>query len=311
MKLQLTALLTAILLDTLAGEPPSLIHPVVWMGKWIGFFSRRSFRVPAKSHGRRFAAGAALMIGGLALFCLPLWALSHWIMNLPWLYAGILSGLLLKPVFTLRGLIRAGAEIGSALQSGNLAEARRLTGWHLVSRDTSHLTPAQISSAAVESVAENLTDSFVSPLLFFLAGGLPFAWGYRLVNTADAMIGYHSPKWEWIGKFAARLDDLLNWIPARICGVLICLAAAFTHEEVKKGFQTMFNQHRRFESPNAGWTIAAIAGVLDVRLEKVGCYVANDQGHAPDSADISKANRTITMAAALSVILMAIILILV
>ena len=133
----------------------------------------------------------------------------------------------------------------------NLPEARRLLSWHLVSRNTSQLNIEEVAGAAIESLTENITDGLISPLLAYAVGGLPAAWGYRLVNTADSMWGYKNEEFEQLGKFPARLDDALNWLPARLTGWLIVASAWLTGENAKQSAQTMLAQHNRTASPNA------------------------------------------------------------
>src|SRR5262249_54209283 len=149
---------------------------------------------------------------------------------------------------------------------------RGLVGFHLVSRPTSGLSEGQVASAAVESAAENLTDAFVAPLLWYSALGLAGAFLYRTVNTADAMIGYREGALEYFGKASARLDDLLSLIPARIAGLAVVGAAALTGEDFRSAWTTMHHDHGRTASPNAGWTMSAMAGALGVMLEKPGTY---------------------------------------
>jgi len=134
----------------------------------------------------RFWAGAGLMIAGGALFALPWLVIGLAWQGWPVWVQGLLIGLLLKPMFAFRGLLRAGKEVQQALRADDLLKARRLEAWHLVSRDTGQLSSPQVASATIESLAENLTDSFLAPLLFLSIGGLPLAWPYRFVNTAVA-----------------------------------------------------------------------------------------------------------------------------
>ncbi|MBI3761391.1 MAG: cobalamin biosynthesis protein CobD, partial [Chloroflexi bacterium] len=216
----------------------------------------------------------------------------------PWL-AVVVNALLLKTTFSLRRLLGAGREAERALEAGDLPEARRTVSWHLVSRDTRALEAGHVASAAVESLAENLTDSFVAPLLAFLIGGLPLAWAYRFVNTADAMIGYHTEQYEYLGKFAARLDDVLNWIPARLAGLLIALGAPFTQGSARRAWQTMLGQHDRTASPNAGWPMSAMAGAVGVRLEKIGCYRLEGGADLPTPATLARARQLILCASLL------------
>jgi adenosylcobinamide-phosphate synthase len=128
-----------------------------------------------------------------------------------------------------------------------------------------------VVSAAVESVAENTGDSLVAPLFYFLLLGVPGAIGYRVVNTLDAMIGYHG-KYEYLGKFAARLDDVLNYIPARIAALWLVAAAFIMRKNGCQAWRTALREHGQTESPNAGWPMAAMAGALNTQLEKVGQY---------------------------------------
>lgn len=281
-----TAMLLAFALDWFLGDPPTALHPVRAMGSWIGFFSNRALRIAPEKKLGRFLAGTAAILSGAAFFAALLFFVERRTASFPDSAKILLYALLLKPMFTLRGLLRAGAEIRDALVKGDLIEARRLTGWHLVSRDTSRLSESEIASAVIESLAENLTDSFFAPLLFFAGGGLPAAWGYRFVNTADAMIGYQNEKWNWIGKTGARLDDLLNYLPARLCALALCAGAAACGADARNGWALLRSDHGKTESPNAGWTMAAAAGAIGVRLTKPGCYVLNERGREPLQHDL-------------------------
>jgi adenosylcobinamide-phosphate synthase len=221
---------------------------------------------------RLFIWGFILLI----LAILPPVIISTGVMLLPLPVAIIISIPLLKGAFSLRGLFSAGREIQKALEEGDLEEARRLTGWHLVSRDTSELSESNICACIIESVAENLTDSVISPLYWFLAAGLPGAWFCRAVNTCDAMIAYREGDYEWGGKAAARLDDLIHWLPARITALSICLAACtYQRTSGKRAWAVMKADRNNTASPNAGWTMAAAAGALGVGLEKKDNYSLN------------------------------------
>jgi len=182
----------------------------------------------------------------------------------------ILSAYLLKNTFALRGLWQAVEDVKLCLRRGDPAGAR-LKARALVSRDTSDLSGEQLISAAVESCAENLCDSFIAPLFYFAVFGLPGAMVYRIVNTFDAMIGYRG-RWEYTGKFAARLDDALNYIPSRLSALLIVTASGVCRADAGGSWRTMLAQHGRTNSPNAGWSMGAMAGSLGVTLEKSGEY---------------------------------------
>jgi adenosylcobinamide-phosphate synthase len=215
----------------------------------------------------------------------------------------------LKPVFAYRNLRRRVAEVAEALAKQDLPLARHLLGWHLVSRDTAQLTGEEVGGAAIESLAENLTDSVIAPLLAYGLGGLPAAWGYRFANTADAMWGYRTPELEWLGKFAARLDDLLNWLPSRLTGWLLVAAAWLAGEQAKGAAQTMLAQHNRTPSPNAGWTMSAMAGALGVTLTKRGVYELAGGATPIDVIIIRRAIRLADVGVGLGVVLLSAILI--
>ena len=300
MQSALIALVTAFALDCLLGDPPNRLHPVVAMGSLI------RWATPTWNKGTpvsRFWAGVGLMLAGGALFAMPWLAIGLAWRGWPVWAQGILTGILLKPMFAFRGLLRAGKEVQQALRAGDLLKARQLVAWHLVSRDTSNLSGPQVVSATIESLAENLTDSFLAPLLYFSIGGLPLAWVYRFANTADAMIGYRTPELEWFGKFAARLDDVLNWLPARVAGLLLVVSAGLAQMDARAAWKTMWQQHGRTASPNAGWTMAAAAGALGVILEKQDHYHLEGGPDWPGVQAIRQALGLVTVAIVLSLLL--------
>jgi adenosylcobinamide-phosphate synthase len=201
------------------------------------------------------------------------------------------AAVILKATLSVRGLDQAAREVQAALETGDLPTARRLLGWSLVSRDTSELDEPQVASATIESVAENASDSVIAPLFYYALGGLPLALAYRLANTADAMLGYHTPELEWLGKIPARLDDLLNLLPARLTGWLIVLAGPFGSGNPHRAGQTMLHDAGNTASPNAGYPMSAMAGALGVELEKIGHYRLGSGGRKPVSTDIQRARR--------------------
>lgn len=260
----LAIVLLAGLFDVLLGEPPSAIHPVVGIGKLIGWLERRRPRGrPAAELGWGLlivlvtCGVSGAIAAGLA------WGLG----KLPWWLAIPCTAYLLKTTFSLRGLVEAGRTVQRALAADSDAAREELKA--LVSRSR-NLDPPQIVSATVESLAENLTDSVLAPLCYFALFGLPGAAVYRAINTMDAMIGYRG-EYEYVGKIAARLDDVVNWIPARIAGAMLCLVT-LTVGGFTAAVRTLRRDRRLVESPNAAWTMAPMAGALRVQLEKVGHY---------------------------------------
>jgi len=286
----------ALILDLTLGDPPNPFHPVAWMGHYIDLFWRCRPGID-KAREIQFIYGVSLVLSGVVLFSLPWIILSY--MNIPLLWLWSIP--LLKVTFAVRSLVIAGNKIRRSLDKADLEEARRLVGRHMVSRRTDGLSAAEIASAAVESLAENITDGITAPLLFFALFGIPGAWAYRFCNTCDSMAGYRDPEHEYQGKFAAWLDMALNWLPARLTGLFIVLAAYLSGEDSRNGWLTMINQHRRTASPNAGWSIAAMAGALGVRLEKAGYYRLEGGNRNPDAQAIKRSIRVVWWTVALVV----------
>lgn len=301
-------MLLAFIIDGILGDPPNRFHPLLLMGRWLNWGRRLS---PQRY---RFWFGVGWTLAGLLLFTLPWQILKNSkfcphcdkgqrISPTPRFASLLLTSCLLKPVFAYRNLRRAVMSVAEALTRHNLAEARRLLGWHLVSRDTSDLSEAEVAGAAIESLAENLTDSLIAPLLAYALGGLPAAWGYRFVNTADAMWGYRTQEFEQLGKFPARLDDLFNWLPARLTGWLLVFAAWLAGADAGGAVRTMLAQHQRTPSPNAGWTMSAMAGALGVTLNKRGVYELEGGQGWLEVAAIQQAVRLADVSAGISLIL--------
>jgi adenosylcobinamide-phosphate synthase len=270
--------LVALTLDVAFGDPPNRLHPVAWIGRLLA----------AGRHWLCRGRPGALLLGGAAV-TLAVMALAGGagaavaaLASALGTVGVLLEALALKATLALRGLAGAAGEIAAALERGDLDSARARLGWHLVSRPTSALDAGQVASAAIESVAENLTDALVAPVVFFLLLGLPGALAYRALNTADTMFGYHEGALEYFGKVAARLDDVVNLVPARLAALgLVATAGA----RAPAAWSTMVRDHARTASPNAGWTMAAMAGALGVSLDKPSVYRLGD-GRAPGPRDI-------------------------
>jgi adenosylcobinamide-phosphate synthase len=292
----------ALILDLGLGDPPNRYHPVAWMGSAIGAASRRA---PAGGRLAQFLYGAGLVLGGgLAMIGLGR-LLERLLRRLPAPLSWLAEAYLVKTTFSMGGLARAAQEVEAALNASDLPEARRLVSWHLVSRDTTALSAAQIAAATIESVAENSSDGVVAPLLYYGMGGLPAALAYRFINTADAMLGYRDPGHEWLGKVPARVDDAANLLPARASAGLIVLAACLGGECAGQAWRIWRRDGGKTESPNAGQPMSAMAGALGVELEKVGHYRLGAGGRAPAATDIERAVRLVRLAAALMLGLLA------
>ncbi len=264
-------LILALLLDIAFGEPPNLIHPVVWMGRVIGFLIKFCQKWSAAP---QFIWGMIVTLLTMAIFVTPVWFLLSWLKDFNLIAFIIIAAVLFKISFSLKGLRQAALKIKTLLIEKQLPEARfELRA--LVSRDTSQLNSSQMVSAAVESVAESSCDSFFAPLFFFVLLGAPGAIGYRVINTLDAMIGKRG-QYEYTGKFAAKLDTAVNYIPARLAALAIVLASWMCRAKAANAWRVMRRDAGKTLSPNAGWTMSAMAGALQVQLEKVSFYKLGD-----------------------------------
>jgi adenosylcobinamide-phosphate synthase len=207
----------------------------------------------------------------------------------------VLTVFLLKATFALRALGAAAYVVRDALAGGSLDGGRHALR-SLCSRDPSALEPPALVAATIESVAENTSDSFVAPLFYYALFGIPGAVFYRAVNTLDAMVGYRG-RFEYLGKASARLDDLLNLIPARITAMLLLVGAAIVRQDAAHGFRILRRDAPRTESPNAGRPMAAMAGLLRVELVKEGCYRLGDATRELTFSRIGDAWRVVCAAA--------------
>jgi adenosylcobinamide-phosphate synthase len=283
----------AILLDTL-GDPPNRWHPVGWMGSAIGALQRRA---SASGTGRQLAYGGLIAFGGVSIVAGIGWVLTGLISSLPRPLKWLAGGVIVKMMFSLRGLADAANDVYQALSRGDLIEARRLVSWHLVSRDTSTLGEPQLAAATVESVAENTSDGVIAPLFYFIVWGLPGILAYRFANTADAMLGYRDAAREWLGKIPARLDDVMNLVPARLTALLLVAAAVLTGEDARRALAVWRRDRDKTASPNAGHPMSAAAGALGIELEKDGHYILGIGGRTPAAGDIKRAVHLMQVAA--------------
>jgi len=284
------AIWLALAWDRLWGEPSARWHPVVWIGHYLAWCGRRIAPRAETRLGTDYPAffrGAVCWCAGAAVAALLAAAVQTAARALPAWGAALLLGVALKPLLAWRMLRDEVLSVERGLAVSLDTGRARLS--LIVSRDVTQLSDSEVRESALESLAENLSDSVIAPLFWFVLLGLPGAALYRFANTADAMWGYHGVRggrvWEWAGKWAARADDLLSWAPSRLTALLLAAAAL---RWPRGGLR---REAHGTPSPNSGWPMAAMALLLDVRLGKPDFYALNEYARAPEADDTRRALR--------------------
>ncbi len=265
-------LIAAFSLDLAVGDPPWLPHPVVRMGKAIAFGERR---LHSGDPRRDFIMGAALALIVVGLSAAGAGALAAIFARLapPFAFAAVAAAA--ATTLATRGLLDAVKRIEAPLRAGDLAGARANLS-HIVGRDTAHLDRDKVLAAGLESLAESTCDGIVAPLFYLFIGGLPLALAYKAVSTLDSMIGYPTERYFYFGKFAARMDDLANFLPARLTAGFIVVAAAALGLNPARAWRIAWRDRACHLSPNAGYPEAAFAGAFGVRLGGPGVYFGKE-----------------------------------
>ena len=284
-------LVLALAIDGAFGELPNRLHPVAWFG---ALAARLRATLPLTPPAPALLGGVALVAAGMA--CVGVLLVTDTLLRerVP-LLTDLAALFWLQASFAARALLTAGALVEQALVAGDLSLARARLG-ALCSRESAALSESELSGAAASSLAENLSDSVVAPLFYYALFGLGGALVFRVVNTLDAMVGYRG-RYEWLGKPAARLDDLLGIVPARLSVGLLALAALALRAPVGRGLRVALRDAGNTPSPNGGFPMAMLAGVLGVRLEKADTYVLGAEGEPATAATLTAARRLVSLAA--------------
>ena len=267
----------ALLLDFLIGDPKTKYHPTAWIGKLIAVlvpFSRNN------SPKKELFGGILIVFTVVVIVSTLLVALDFGInlltIDIVSLVVSIVVGsILLKTTIAIRGMQKHALSVVDALEKDDLDSARNHLSM-IVKRNTKNLDKNHISSAVLESVSENTVDGVTGPLFYYAIFGLPGAFVYRAINTIDSMIGYKTSLFRNIGWFGANCDTILNYIPSRLTGLVMILSALILGYNWKESFYIMKRDGRKLESPNAGFPIAALAGALGTKLEKINYYAVGD-----------------------------------
>lgn len=300
-EMNIAAMLVGFVLDLIIGDPEGWTHPVIWIGKWISFVEkrlrkrggnlRRSALVLTASTVLIAMAATAAMLGILALIHKAALFIGMCIISWWCLSAKCLA-------VESKGVYRA---LGVSVEKGRTQVAR------IVGRDTTELSEEEIVCATVETVAENTTDGVISPMLYLAIGGPVLAMGFKAASTLDSMVGYLNEKYRDIGWSSAKLDDVLNYIPARICGWLMCIGAFFVKLDGKNAIRITKRDHANHLSPNCAWSESAAAGAMHIQLGGTHTYFGKvvekptigDDDRPVEKRDILRANRLLYVSSAL------------
>lgn len=262
-----TILVAAILLDLWIGEPKWIPHPVVQMGKLISFLEKKW----NKGKYRKGKGVGLTVTVVLTVFLLTI-SILYIVYQIHPVVGTILQIYLISTTIAVKGLSTAAKDVLSPLMDGNLIEARRMLSM-IVGRDTENLPESEIVRGTVETVAENTVDGITAPLFWAMIGGAPLAMVYRAINTLDSMVGYKNDRYIEFGWASAKLDDIVNWVPARITAISIWIASFVIKGSKKRyGWKVTWRDARKHPSPNSGWSESMIAGLLGIQLGGVNYY---------------------------------------
>lgn len=289
------ALILSLMIDIIFAELPTRIHPVVIVGSMISFFKNVFINLKSRLSGLFVVIGVCLL-SAIILFII------YYITSINIVLFFIIFTILLSSTFSVNMLLQTAIDVENALKD-NIDKARQLVSY-LVSRRTDELTESFIVSAAIESLTENITDSYVAPVFYYFIFGIivmlyPFdnclyflllvPMIYRIFNTLDAMLGYKTDELINIGFVPAKVDDILNYIPARISGIYVVMSAYLLKLDGKNAYRIMRRDARNCPSPNSGYTMATTAGALNIQLIKKETYILGDDNKDITADDISKA----------------------
>lgn len=284
----------AYIVDLVVGDPQGVIHPVVLQGRLIAYLEN-SLNRPTYPQQIQTVLGALVVL----LTVGSAWAITWLSVSLASLIHPLLGTVvsiwLTATTIAQKGLAQAALPIARALEANNIPLARTLTG-QIVGRDTTHLDSHELARATIETVAENTVDAITAPLFYALLGGAPLAMAYRATNTLDSMLGYKNQRFLHFGFVAARFDDLVNYIPARLSGLHLPLAAKLCGLNAKNSWTIMKRDAKKHLSPNSGITEAGFAGAMGITLGGANVYgeIVSNRAQLGDQQDPLKPEHIFT-----------------
>ena len=262
----LISITVAYIIDLFIGDPPDWPHPVRWIGKMITFLEKRW----NNGNSKRWKGLAMLLFILLLVFfvVLILVLIGYWIHPV----VGILvEGIIISTTIAQKSLKVASLEVYRPLIEGDLPEARKKLSY-IVGRDTDSLDESEIARGTIETVAENTSDGVTAPLFWALIGGAPLAMVYRAANTCDSMVGHLNDRYKEFGWASAKWDDVMNWIPSRVTGIIMLIGKRPVRMPFRKAWTILFRDAKKHPSPNSGWGEAAVAAILGIQLGGINYY---------------------------------------
>lgn len=306
----LYALITGYILDLIIGDPPWLPHPVRWIGQLIEKGEWFLRKISCKTIRSQFICGLILTLFVVGISFIVPFYLILLAKSIHPLLTFTLEAVMCYQILATKSLKVESMKVYTELKNNNLAGARKKLS-RIVGRDTENLDEAQVAKGAVETVAENLSDGVIAPLIFLLIGGAPLGFLYKAINTLDSMIGYKNDQYLYFGRFAAKLDDLANYLPARISAYLMLIAVFFTGYDLKAAIRIYQRDRHNHTSPNSAHTEAVCAGALNIQLAGSNYYFGKlvtkptigDSVRDIEAEDIRRANTLMVVTSLIGIVL--------
>ncbi len=263
--LTVLAIASGFILDLIFGDPHWLPHPICLIGNLIAYMEKLLRKIFGSNESNLLVGGLALvLIVTTVSFSVPYFILK-WAGSISPLFVFVLETIMFYQIFATKCLENESMKVYTELKKGDLAAARKQLSW-IVGRDTQDLSDEEVTKAAVETVAENTADGIIAPMFFMFIGGAPLAFLYKSINTMDSMVGYKNEKYLYFGRCAAKLDDIANYIPARLAGIFMIAASFFLNYDYKEAAKIFMRDRYNHLSPNSAQTESVCAGALNIQL---------------------------------------------
>jgi adenosylcobinamide-phosphate synthase len=310
----MAAIVCGFILDVIFGDPLWLPHPICLIGNLIGFLEKKLRKIAGENSSNLLVAGFLLVAIVLVLsFAIPYYILDFAKSFNPWL-AFIIETIMFYQIFAIKSLKEESEKVYDKLVNSTIEKARVQLSW-IVGRDTAELSKDEVTKGTIETIAENTADGVIAPMFFMFIGGAPLAFLYKGINTMDSMVGYKNDKFLYFGRCAAKLDDLANFIPARITAVLMIMATFILKYNYKNAIKIFLRDRYKHLSPNSAQTESVVAGALGITLGGGHYYfgkfvpkeIMGDNLNKVSTEDIKKTNKIMYLSATIGLVIFVII----